>query len=149
MKQRYFIAVVSKEHTQRGVNGGFMQVCHGKKEPLKRMSLNDWLIVYSPAEKMKGSAKCMAFTAIGQASDDLVYAHKMSEDFIPFRRNITFYSCQQTSILPLIDQLNFIQNKVQWGYPFRFGFLEIQEHDFRLIASQMLEESDSKDFVNY
>jgi len=136
-KQRYWIAVVSKEHTQRGTSGGFMQVCHGKQAPLKRMKQNDWLIVYSPKESMNGDIKCQAFTAIGQTTDENVYQFAMSRDFIPFRRNIKFYDCQETSILPLIDKLNFIKNKSRWGYAFRFGFLEIGEHDFNLITATM------------
>ena len=32
---KYWIATISKEHTLRGVAGGFMQVCHGKQAPLK------------------------------------------------------------------------------------------------------------------
>jgi hypothetical protein len=136
-KQRYWIAVVSKEHTQRGTSGGFMQVCHGKQAPLKRMKQNDWLIVYSPKESMNGDIKCQAFTAIGQTTDENVYQFAVSRDFIPFRRNIKFYDCQETSILPLIDKLNFIKNKSRWGYAFRFGFLEIGEHDFNLITATM------------
>ncbi|MHB1687147.1 MAG: EVE domain-containing protein [Ignavibacteriaceae bacterium] len=42
--QKYWVAVVSKDHTIRGVSGGFMQVCHGKQAPLKRMKQNDWII---------------------------------------------------------------------------------------------------------
>jgi hypothetical protein len=34
---RYWIGVASKEHVQRGVLGGFAQVCHGKAGPLNRM----------------------------------------------------------------------------------------------------------------
>lgn len=34
---RFWIGVVSKEHVLRGVEGGFCQVCHGKKAPLNRM----------------------------------------------------------------------------------------------------------------
>jgi len=136
-KQRYWIAVVSKEHTQRGTSGGFMQVCHGKQAPLKRMKLNDWLIVYSPKESMNGDIRCQAFTAIGQAVDENVYQFAVSRDFIPFRRNIKFYDCRETSILPLIDKLDFIKNKSRWGYAFRFGFLEIGEHDFNLITATM------------
>ena len=44
---KYWVATVSKEHTLRGVAGGFMQVCHGKQAPLKRMKKGDYLIVYS------------------------------------------------------------------------------------------------------
>lgn len=136
--QKYWIAVVSKEHTIRGVHGGYMQVCHGKQAPLKRMKQDDWLIVYSPKLSMEGAEKCQAFTAIGQASDENVYQFKMSENFIPFRRNIKFYNCTESSILPLINDLEFIQNKKSWGFPFRFGFFEIKEGDFNLIISKML-----------
>ena len=137
-KPKYWIAVVSKEHTMRGVSGGFMQVCHGKPAPLKRMKTNDWIIVYSPKLSMDGVEKCQAFTAIGQTIDEDVYQFQMTKDFIPFRRNIRFHDCEETSILPLIENLDFIQNKSRWGYPFRFGFFEINEHDFNIISSKML-----------
>jgi len=136
-KQRYWIAVVSKEHALHGMSGGFMQVCHGKEGPLKRMRQNDWLIVYSPKESMNGAIKCQAFTAIGQTTDENIYPFNMNQNFIPFRRNIKFYDCRETSILPLIDKLDFIKNKSRWGYAFRFGFLEIAEHDFNLITATM------------
>ena|SRR5882762_606207 len=137
-KSNYWIAVVSKEHTMRGVSGGFMQVCHGKPAPLKRMKTDDWIIVYSPKLTMDGEEKCQAFTAIGQTTDEYVYQFQVTKDFIPFRRNIKFHECRETSILPLIQDLDFIQNKNRWGYPFRFGFFEINEHDFNLIAAKML-----------
>ena len=87
---------------------------------------------------MEGDQKCQSFTAIGQTMDEDVYQFKMTENFIPFRRNIKFHECQETSILPLIEDLEFIKNKKSWGYPFRFGFFEINENDFNLISSQML-----------
>ena len=135
---KYWIAVVSKDHTKRGVSGGFMQVCHGKEGPLKRMQVNDWMLVYSPKQSMEGDEKCQAFTAIGQTADEKVYNFQMTETFIPFRRNIKFYDCKEISILPLIPDLTFIEDKKRWGYPFRYGFFEIQEKDFMLIKSQML-----------
>jgi hypothetical protein len=135
---KYWVVVVSKDHTQHGVKGGFMQACHGKQAPLKRMKKNDWVIFYSPKESMGGSERCQAFTAMGQAIDDDVFQFKMADDFIPFRRKIKFTECHETSILPLIDQLEFIQNKKSWGYVFRFGFFEINAHDFNLISSKML-----------
>lgn len=137
---KYWINVVSKDHTIRGIIGGFMQACHGKQAPLKRMKLNDWVIFYSSKQFLQSNEKCQAFTAIGQVIDENIYTFKMSEDFIPFRRNIKFYTCNEISILPLIHQLNFIQNKKLWGYPFRFGFFEIQKDDFNLISSKMLKQ---------
>ena len=135
---RYWIVVVSKDHISRGVSGGFMQANHGKQTPLKRLTTNDWVIFYSPKLTYSGNEPCQAFTAIGQVADDKIYQHKMSDDFVPYRRNIKYYECKEAPIVPLIENLNFIQNKSSWGYPFRFGFFEIQQHDFELIKTQML-----------
>jgi len=135
---RYWVAAISKEHTHRGINGGFIQVCHGKQAPLKRMEKGDFILVYSSKITMKGNEKCQSFTAIGQVCDDEVYPFQMAENFIPFRRNIQFLKCNETAIIPLIDHLEFIPNKKSWGYPFRFGFFEINKKDFTFIASNML-----------
>lgn len=138
MKRRFWIAVVSKEHVLRGVEGGFMQACHGKKGPLVRMKKGDGFLFYSGKISMDGNEKCQEFTAIGEVKDDLVYQFQMSENFIPFRRNIDFLESNSVSILPLIDDLEFIQDKKYWGYNFRFGFLEIGEKDFNFIQSKMI-----------
>ncbi|CAI2768682.1 EVE domain-containing protein [Flavobacterium collinsii] len=135
---KYWIAAVSKEHTMRGVTGGFMQVCHGKQAPLKRMKKGDYLIVYSSKITMEGNQKCQAFTAIGQVKDDDIYQFSMSENFNPFRRNIEFFNCTEILIIPLINELEFIANKKSWGFPFRYGFFEIKENDFNFISSKML-----------
>jgi predicted RNA-binding protein len=141
--QKYWVTVVSKDHAMRGVAGGFTQVNHGKQAPLKKMSPNDWIIIYSPRQSLEGDVKLQAFTAIGQVSDEDIYQHKMSETFIPFRRNIKFYDCIETPIVPLIPDLDFIKNKQSWGYAFRFGFFEIDKADFELISKHLLKAEDS------
>ena len=134
---RYWIVVVSKDHIGRGVAGGFMQANHGKAAPLKKMAMNDWAICYSPKKSYNGNEPLQAFTAIGQVADDNIYQHKMSDDFVPYRRSINYHPCRETPITPLIRQLDFIRNKNAWGYSFRFGFFEIPENDFKLIKSAM------------
>lgn len=135
---RYWIGVASKDHVERGVAGGFCQFCHGKAQPLKRMEQGDWIIYYSPKESFGGNLSCQQFTAIGRVTGDEVYSFEMAPDFIPFRRDIEFFPAQPADIHPLINQLNFIQNKSHWGYAFRFGHTEISQEDFELIASKML-----------
>jgi hypothetical protein len=130
--------VASKDHAHRGVQGGFIQANHGKEGPLKRIRPQDWVLVYSPKETFEGNTKLQAFTAIGQAVDDQVYAVSMTSDFHPFRRNVHFYPCQDAPIVPLVDDLQFITNKKSWGFPFRFGFFEIKEEDFTRIRSTLL-----------
>lgn len=136
--KKYWIATISREHAQRAINGGFIQVCHGKEGPLKRMQKEDQILIYSSKITMEGNEKCQSFTALGKVVDDEVYAFEMTEKFVPFRRNIQFMKCNEVLILPLIENLEFIPNKKSWGYPFRYGFFEINENDFNFITSKMV-----------
>lgn len=134
---RYWIAVASKEHVMRGVKGGFAQVCHGKAGPLKQMQKDDWILYYSPTLRFGEKDPCRAFTAIGKILLGEPYPFRMSEDFIPFRRDVQFLEAIETPIVPLIERLTFIQDKSKWGFPFRRGCFTISQPDFQLIATQM------------
>lgn len=134
---RYWIGVASHEHVQRGVEGGFAQVCHGKIGTLKDMSKGDWLIYYSPTFTFGGKDPCRHFTAIGTVDYGDPYTFEMSKDFIPWRRNITFLQSQVCPIEPLLENLVFIKDKKKWGFPFRRGSFEICHSDFELIAKSM------------
>ena len=138
MKTKYWVAVVSKEHVLNGIDWGIMQVCHGKKAPLKRIKKGDFIIFYSSKYRMKDKTPYQKFTAIAKATDNEIYQVKMFENFEPFRRKVKFLECQETEIRPLINDLEFIPNKQKWGYPFRYGLLEISKNDFKLIATKML-----------
>jgi predicted RNA-binding protein len=137
--RRYWIGIASREHVRNGIYGGFAQLCHGKEAPLKKMNTGDWIIYYSSKKSNQETTPYQKFTAIGKVIDDDVFQFDMGNGFIPFRRNIDFISCTETSIHPLIQHLTFIKNKKRWGYPFRFGHLEISEKDFKLISEKMLE----------
>lgn len=136
---KYWVMVASKDHVKKGLSEGFAQACHGKAAPLKRMKKGDGVIYYSGKQTMGKPDKCQEFTAIGKVLDDEVYEVEVSGDFCPSRRNIEFFKSEDVSILPLIDHLDFIPNKKSWGYPFRFGFFEINAHDFDTISLKMLQ----------
>lgn len=136
---KYWLITASKDHVKNGISQGIAQTCHGKATPLKRMKKGDFVIYYSGKQTLDKPEKCQEFTALGKVLDDEIYQFQVSEDFCPSRCDIEFLQCKDTSILPLINDLQFIQNKKSWGYPFRFGILEINKHDFDLISSQMLQ----------
>ncbi|MDR2099475.1 MAG: EVE domain-containing protein [Campylobacteraceae bacterium] len=136
--KKYWIVCVSKEHVKLAVEGGIIQVCHGKKQPLSRMQKDDYIVIYSSKKKMSDAKSSLqAFTAIGMVSDNEIYQYTMSEDFTPFRRKVEYFECDEIPIMPLINFLHFIQNKKFWGYPFRYGIIEIDIKDFELIYSRM------------
>lgn len=134
---RYWIGVASHEHVQRGIAGGFAQVCHGKIGTLKSMSQGDWLIYYSPTYHFGEKDACRCFTAIGTIDPGEPYLFEMSKDFIPWRRDVCFLKAKQVPIEPLLEQLSFIKDTKKWGFPFKRGSFEIPISDFELIAKNM------------
>ncbi|MGC2310122.1 MAG: EVE domain-containing protein [Candidatus Babeliaceae bacterium] len=106
---KYWIAVASREHVLIGKKEGVVQVCHGKQNPLKRMNPGDWVIYYSPTEMFGQKEPCCKFTAIGQIKNIEPYQFKMSDNFIPWRRDVNF----------------------------RYGLFSIPFDDFKLIVLNM------------
>jgi predicted RNA-binding protein len=136
---RYWIGVVTKAHVELGVREGIMQLGHGKRAPLARLSKGDWLIYYSPVANFGDKTPVQAFTALGQVADDEIYQHTRGEDLVLYRRKVKYIPVHEASIRPLIDGLDFITSKQSWGYVFRFGLVEIQERDFLRIRNAMTE----------
>lgn len=135
---RYWVGVASRDHVDRGIYGGFCQLCHGKARPLERMSVGDWIIYYSPREIFEETAPCQKFTAIGEVAGSEIYPFEMFPGFVPYRRDIRFLEARDAPVRPLIGKLSFIKDKSKWGYTFRFGHFEISRTDFELIATAML-----------
>ncbi|CNI55989.1 Uncharacterised protein [Yersinia massiliensis] len=63
-----WIAVASAEHVRIGRVGGFMQVCHGKATPLRRVKPGDRIAYYSPTLKF-GSNKNYRFSLLSVLSN--------------------------------------------------------------------------------
>lgn len=134
---KYWIGVASQDHVAKGQEEGFCQLCHGKSYPLKRMKKDDWIIYYSPKKVFKEKTPHQKFTAIGRVKSNEIYQFEIALGFMPFRKDIEFVAAKDTSIRPLIDELDFIADKKRWGYKFRFGHFEISKKDFGLIAMAM------------
>lgn len=134
---RYWIAVASRQHVLKGVEGGFCQVCHGKKSPLQQMEEGDWIAYYSPTEIFGERTPCRRFTAIGQIRAHLPYLAAMSSDFTPWRRDVSFVAAQEAEIEPLISRFSFVRDPKNWGLPFRRGCFSVPQADFELIACAM------------
>jgi hypothetical protein len=132
-----WINTVSRDHVERAVRGRFTQANHGKPHMLRKMARGDWLIFYSPKTAYPDGAPLQAFTAIGRVADDEPYLAEMSPDVETWRRNVDFLECEDAPIRPLLEDLDFIEDKSRWGYKFRFGVFKIDDHDFELIRSAM------------
>lgn len=133
----HWIAVACEEHVARGRAQGFMQVCHGKGGPLRRVKPGDTVIYYSPTQRMGEGPPLQAFTAIGVVQEGVPYEHDMGGGFVPWRRDVRYAEAQPASIRPLLDRLSFTQGERQWGARFRYGLLAVTDADARLIADAM------------
>ena len=132
-----WIAVASAEHVAMGRRLGFMQVCHGKGAPLKRLNPGDRIAYYSPVREFGGRDACQAFTALGVVRDERVYQRDMGGGFRPFRRDVDWLDATEAAIHPLAEQLSFMQGKTNWGYAFRFGLLKVSPDDMDVIEHAM------------
>lgn len=134
---KYWIAVASAEHVRKGRADGFMQVCHGKATPLRRIRPGDLVAYYSPVAIFRGKERLQAFTAIGRVRAGDSYSFDMGGGFVPHRRGVDWFAAHEAAIHPLLDRLDFSRGQRNWGYKFRFGLFEISAHDFDVIAQAM------------
>lgn len=132
-----WIAVASADHVRRGREGGFMQVCHGKAAPLRRINAGDRVVYYSPTAQFGSKIKFQQFTAIGIAKNKEPYQFDMGGGFCPFRHEVDWLSGQAAAIQPLLPQMDFSSGITNWGYQFRFGLFAISDHDVEIIATSM------------
>ncbi|MFN9091118.1 MAG: EVE domain-containing protein [Alphaproteobacteria bacterium] len=133
-----WIAVACADHVALGVAGGFMQVCHGKAAPLRRMRPGQYVAYYSPTEAFRGRQPLQAFTAIGVIRDSEPYCFDMGGGFQPWRRDVDWLDSQSADIRPLLEKLEFAAGRGSgWGFPLRFGVLAVSDADIAVIAFAM------------
>jgi hypothetical protein len=134
---RNWVAVASAEHVRIGQQAGFMQVCHGKAAPLKRITPGDRVVYYSPTVVFRGKDKLQSFTAIGVVRDAVPYQVEMAPGFCPYRRDVDWREGHETSIRPLLELMEFTRANRNWGHQLRFGLFDIPASDMALIAQAM------------
>jgi len=134
--RKYWIAVACAAHARRGKARGFMQVCHGKGAPLRRLKAGDGVVYYAPTTTMGAKDRLQSFTSIGRVRDERTYQTEM-DGFRPFRRDVIYHAANEAPIAPLLGELELTSGKTNWGHAFRFGLVEISATDFATIAQAM------------
>lgn len=138
--RKNWIAVASAEHARRACAEpakGFMQVCHGKRAPLRRVAPGDRLAYYSPAVSMGGKDRLQKFVSLGLVLPGEPHVLDAGGGFEPCRLDVAYVAAEEASILPLLDGFEFVEDRQRWGYKFRFGLFAVSDHDMQLIARAM------------
>jgi hypothetical protein len=134
---QFWIGVVSKDHVDLAIAGGFTQVNHGKAGPLERMRAGDGFVFYSPRTSYPDGPPVQAFTAIGRVRTGVVYQATHDDGFRPFRLDVDYLPAEPAPIKPLLEDLSFIRSKTHWGAAFRFGVVRVPAEDFAVVAAAM------------
>ncbi|MEO5534667.1 MAG: EVE domain-containing protein [Pseudolysinimonas sp.] len=139
----YWLAVVHRDHVRRGVDQGIVQVNHGSKAGVAKMSPGDGLVYYSPKDAYPEGAPLRAFTAIGLIADgDPWQAAPMmmrgDGEVRPWRRRVEYLEgVAEVPIQPLLPVLELTRDTPNWGWLMRRGLLELSAADFAVIATEM------------
>jgi hypothetical protein len=143
---RNWLAVAPAEHVEIGRSEGFVQICHGKATPLRRLQPGDRVVYYSPNRRYspshaaRGKDRLQAFTAIGTVKDGDPYQADMGGGFQPYRRDVAWHEARQTQLGTLRDTLGFTQHR-NWNYRLRQGLIEISHADMVTIAAAMFRDA--------
>ncbi|MDX3003511.1 hypothetical protein PWY87_17630 [Kribbella solani] len=137
--QRAWLGVISAENTQRAVEGGFIQLNHGKRHGVARLRLGDGFAIYSPTEQRGGKEPLRAFTALGMVADDAPYQGEpmsMGDRGIvePWRRRVEFLPVRRAGLREVELQLTSGPN---WGYQLRRGLIPLSTTDFETLRAAM------------
>jgi hypothetical protein len=135
--RRYWVNTVSVDHVEGAKLGGFTQADHGADTRLRRLSVGDGIVFYSPRTSLVGGTPVQQFTAVATVVGDEPYRVEMSETFHPWRLDVQFAPCRPVGAKQLAPLLSFIGDPVHWGLPFRRGLFAIPEADYRLIVGEM------------
>jgi len=132
-----WVAVACAAHVRKGRAEGFMQVCHGKAAPLRRLRPGDRVVYYSPTAQSDDRVPLQAFTAVGTVRGGEPYTHDMGNGFCPSRRDVAWANSHDVPIRPLLQTLDFTARDRNWGYKLRFGLFAIGARDLDVIAIAM------------
>jgi hypothetical protein len=139
---RNWLAVASADHVTLGRRGGFMQVCHGRPEPLGRLLPGDRVVYYSPTHRYWPSHservrdRLQAFTALGTVAHGKPYQVDTGAGLNPWRRDVAWHEAETVALALLMAELDFTRGP-NWGYRLRRGLVEIVASDMERIAEAM------------
>ena len=134
---RCWVNVVSLDHVEAGVAGGFTQADHGKPDRLRRLSRGDRIALYSPWTRVRSGQPLQQLTALGTVVDDRPRPVDLPDGRSPWRLGVAFEDVTPADVHPLLPRLSFVTDLEHWGLAFRRGLFEVPATDMDLIAAAL------------
>lgn len=136
-RPRHWLGVACATHVRRGRAQGFMQLCHGRSSPLRRLNPGDGIVYYSPTTEMGVPDGYRHLTAVGRVGAGDPYRVSMAPGFEPFRRDVSWRPAEEVPIAPLLSSLSFSAGNRNWGYLLRRGLVPLTQEDYALVCEAM------------
>ncbi len=134
---KYWINVISKDHSTAGAEGGFIQASQGKAAMLRLLHRDDVVFSYSPGTRFRAGEILQTFTAVARVTGDSSYQVGTAARVHSWRVSAASVPCEEALIEPLVPQMDVIEDKANWTASLRRGMFEIGEDDARRIADAM------------
>jgi hypothetical protein len=100
------------------------------------MRPGDWLVYYSPQQRLGEQSPVREFTAIGEIADDHIWQADEGS-FQPWRRAVRYRAdALRVPIAALHDTLD-LTAAPSWGYQLRRGLLRLTDRDLATIRRAM------------
>ena len=140
---RNWLAVASADHVATARRGGFIQVCHGRAAPLRRLQPGDRIVCYSPTQRYSPSHaardrdRLQAFTALGTVRPGEPYRDEGGLGVLPYRRDVDWHASGAVLLGEVRDRLALVREP-NWGYRLRQGLIGLCDADMTAIAGAMV-----------
>ena len=132
----YLIGVAHRAQVMIARDAGFVAFSHGREAAVRRLSIGDRVVYYSPKSDFEGTP-VRAFTALATVTGDAPKSRDFGMGKEGWIRDADFAEVRETPVKQLLDDLGFVTNKTHWGMAFRQGKFTIEESDFNRIAEVM------------
>lgn len=135
----FWMGVASADHARAGRDGGFAQLGHGKHTAVKSLKRGDWIVYYSPKERLGQGDAVQAFTTISRVTSDEPYQVNQGKNFAPFRVDVDYVKdAKFASFTPLLNKLDLTKDRgAHWGIAMRRSKSKLSASDMRTIALAM------------
>lgn len=131
-----WLGVVSAEHAAIAAAEGWIQLNHGKRTNLARLSQGDGFVIYSSKQKMTDTKPLKMITQVGIVADEEPFLAEQPMSMgargtiQPWRRKVDF---AQITPVPIADLELELTSAPNWGYALRYGMVPLTPEDFAVI----------------
>ncbi|GLY07058.1 MULTISPECIES: EVE domain-containing protein [Actinoplanes] len=137
--ERAWLGVVAADHAASGAEQGWIQLHHGKRHGVARLSRGDGFVFYSPTRSLGDKKPLRQVTQLGVVADDEPYRAapmNMGDHGIvqPWRRDVVFAAVRAVGVHDLDLELTRDRN---WGYGLRLGLIPLSIADFLTLRTAM------------